>query len=113
MTHINDISVNDDPNNMFGGEKNSGIGRFNSDWIIAELTSDHWNSVQHKRRAYPFYGQGFSGLIVWHECPLKGAFLHTKTALQRYVICRAVSCALLLPERSARPLPVGYGIQFP
>ncbi|MBX9404392.1 aldehyde dehydrogenase family protein [Pseudomonas baetica] len=54
MTHINDISVNDDPNNMFGGEKNSGIGRFNSEWIIAELTSDHWISVQHKRRAYPF-----------------------------------------------------------
>ena len=54
MTHINDISVNDDPNSMFGGEKNSGIGRFNSDWIIAELTSDHWISVQHKRRAYPF-----------------------------------------------------------
>ncbi|MEB0054870.1 hypothetical protein QN402_30770, partial [Pseudomonas sp. FG1] len=41
-------------NNMFGGEKNSGIGRFNSDWIIAELTGDHWISVQHKRRAYPF-----------------------------------------------------------
>ncbi|WP_297844541.1 aldehyde dehydrogenase family protein [Pseudomonas sp.] len=54
MTHINDISVNDDPDNMFGGEKNSGVGRFNSDWIIAELTSDHWISIQHQRRAYPF-----------------------------------------------------------
>jgi aldehyde dehydrogenase (NAD+) len=31
---------------MFGGEKNSGIGRFNSDWIVAELTSDHWVSIQ-------------------------------------------------------------------
>jgi len=54
MTHINDISVNDDPNVMFGGEKNSGIGRFNSDWIIAELTTDHLISVQQERRAYPF-----------------------------------------------------------
>ncbi len=54
MTHINDISPNDDPNTMFGGEKNSGLGRFNSDWIIQELTTDHWISVQHEPRAYPF-----------------------------------------------------------
>jgi 4-hydroxybenzaldehyde dehydrogenase (NADP+) len=31
MTHINDIAVNDSPNNPFGGEKNSGIGRFGGD----------------------------------------------------------------------------------
>lgn len=54
MTHVNDITPNDEPNVMFGGEKNSGIGRFNSDWIIAELTTDHWISVQHEPRAYPF-----------------------------------------------------------
>jgi len=54
MTHINDMSVNDDPNTMFGGEKNSGLGRFNSEWIIAEFTSDHWISVQHTPRDYPF-----------------------------------------------------------
>jgi aldehyde dehydrogenase (NAD+) len=54
MTHINDISVNDDPNTMFGGEKNSGLGRFNSDWLIQELTTDHWISVQQEPRAYPF-----------------------------------------------------------
>lgn len=54
MTHINDISPSDDPNTMFGGEKNSGLGRFNSDWIIQELTTDHWISVQQEPRAYPF-----------------------------------------------------------
>jgi aldehyde dehydrogenase (NAD+) len=54
MTHINDISVNDDPNTMFGGEKNSGLGRFGGEWIIAELTVDHWISVQHTPREYPF-----------------------------------------------------------
>ncbi len=54
MTHINDISVNDDPNTMFGGEKNSGLGRFGGEWIIAELTADHWISVQHSPRQYPF-----------------------------------------------------------
>lgn len=54
MTHINDITLNDEPNVMFGGEKNSGIGRFNSDWIIDELTTDHWISVQSEPRNYPF-----------------------------------------------------------
>ncbi len=54
MTHVNDITPNDDPHNMFGGEKNSGIGRFNSDWFIAELTTDHWITVQQSPRPYPF-----------------------------------------------------------
>lgn len=54
MTHINDTTINDEANVMFGGEKNSGIGRFNSDWIIAELTTDHWISVQQEPRTYPF-----------------------------------------------------------
>lgn len=42
MTHINDISVGDSPFAPFGGEKNSGLGRFNSDWIIEEFTSIQW-----------------------------------------------------------------------
>lgn len=54
MTHINDISVADSPNTMFGGEKNSGIGRFNSDWIIAEFTCDHLITMQGEPRQYPF-----------------------------------------------------------
>ncbi|MEN0613895.1 aldehyde dehydrogenase family protein [Klebsiella indica] len=54
MTHINDISPNDDPYCMFGGEKNSGLGRFNGDWMIAEFTTEHWISVQNSRLSYPF-----------------------------------------------------------
>lgn len=54
MSHINDISVNDDSNVMFGGEKNSGIGRFNSDWGLAEFTVDQWISIQKGPRPYPF-----------------------------------------------------------
>ncbi|WP_347449201.1 aldehyde dehydrogenase family protein [Pantoea stewartii] len=54
MTHVNDITINDEANVMFGGEKNSGIGRFNSDWIIDELTTDHWISIQQNPRVYPF-----------------------------------------------------------
>lgn len=54
MTHVNDHSVNDTPTGPFGGEKNSGIGRFGGDWIIHEFTRDHWITVQHSRPAYPF-----------------------------------------------------------
>lgn len=54
MTHVNDIPVNDEANAPFGGEKNSGLGRFNGDWAIDEFTRDHWISVQHTPRHYPF-----------------------------------------------------------
>lgn len=54
MTHVNDIPVQDSPFNMFGGEKNSGIGRFNGDWIVSELTRDHWITVQESVPPYPF-----------------------------------------------------------
>ncbi|MEX5219566.1 MAG: aldehyde dehydrogenase family protein [Nitrospira sp.] len=54
MTHVNDQPVNDLPNCPFGGEKNSGLGRFGGDWIIEEFTTDHWVSVQHQPRQFPF-----------------------------------------------------------
>jgi aldehyde dehydrogenase (NAD+) len=54
MTHINDSSVDDSPTGPFGGEKNSGIGRFGGEWIMRELTTDHWITVQHTPRRYPF-----------------------------------------------------------
>lgn len=54
MTHINDISVNDESNMPFGGEKNSGIGRFNGEWILEEFTRTHWISMQNEPREYPF-----------------------------------------------------------
>ncbi|MBU3845746.1 MAG: aldehyde dehydrogenase family protein [Candidatus Acinetobacter avistercoris] len=53
MTHINDITVDDQPNAPFGGEKNSGLGRFNGHWIIDEFTRTHWVTVQTKPKAYP------------------------------------------------------------
>ena len=54
MTHVNDQPVNDEAHNAFGGEKESGIGRFGGDWAIEEFTTDHWISVQHTRRTFPF-----------------------------------------------------------
>ncbi|WP_168415317.1 aldehyde dehydrogenase family protein, partial [Acinetobacter indicus] len=53
MTHINDITVDDQPHAPFGGEKNSGLGRFNGHWIIEEFTRTHWVTVQTKPKAYP------------------------------------------------------------
>jgi aldehyde dehydrogenase (NAD+) len=54
MTHVNDSTVNDDSNNMFGGEKSSGLGRFGGDWVISEMTTDHWVTVQREPARYPF-----------------------------------------------------------
>lgn len=52
MTHINDTTINDEPNTAFGGEKSSGIGRFGGDWAIEEFTTDHWVGIQRTRRDY-------------------------------------------------------------
>lgn len=46
MTHINDITIHDYPHVMFGGEKNSGLGRFNGKWVVEEFTTDHFISIQ-------------------------------------------------------------------
>lgn len=52
MTHINDMPVNDESMVPFGGVKNSGIGRFNSDQLLEEFTRTHWVSFQNKPRDY-------------------------------------------------------------
>ena len=54
MTHVDDITVNDEPNTAFGGEKDSGLGRFGGQWAIDAFTTDHWVSVRHTRRDLPF-----------------------------------------------------------
>ena len=55
MIHINDQSVNDEPNAPFGGEKGSGLGRFNGEFIIEEFSTLQWVTIQHEKRDYsPF-----------------------------------------------------------
>ena len=54
MTHINGPSVDDTPTGPFGGEKNSGIGRFGGEWVMQEFTTDHWITAQHTPQQYPF-----------------------------------------------------------
>jgi len=54
MTHVNDSTFDDAPTGPFGGEKNSGLGRFGGEWIINEFTRDHWVTVRHEKGAYLF-----------------------------------------------------------
>jgi len=54
MTHINDITVDDQPNAPFGGEKNSGLGRFNDRYAMDEFTRSHWVTWQAGGHDYPF-----------------------------------------------------------
>lgn len=54
MTHINDQPVNDEPTAMFGGMRDSGIGRFGIPYLIDEFTEAKWISVQKKPREFPF-----------------------------------------------------------
>ncbi len=53
MTHVNDSPVNEEDNTAYGGEKQSGLGRFGGRWSVDEFTTHHWVSVQHDRRPYP------------------------------------------------------------
>jgi hypothetical protein len=43
-----------EPTGPFGGEKNSGIGRFGGEWILREFTRDHWVTVRRPDGLYPF-----------------------------------------------------------
>jgi aldehyde dehydrogenase (NAD+) len=54
MTHVNDTTIHDDVHVAFGGEKQSGLGRFGGEWVFEDFTSQHWISVQHIRRPLPF-----------------------------------------------------------
>lgn len=55
MVHINDQTVNSEPSMPFGGEKDSGIGRFGGQWIIEKFTTVKWVSVQKEKRQYPMF----------------------------------------------------------
>ncbi len=52
MVHVNDQPINDEPHVMFGGMKQSGIGRFNSQWVADKFTVERWISVQEDYRPF-------------------------------------------------------------
>ena len=45
MSHINAMSVQDEAHVMFGGAKESGLGRTNGEWVVEKFTEDQWISV--------------------------------------------------------------------
>ncbi|WP_280769652.1 aldehyde dehydrogenase family protein [Salipaludibacillus daqingensis] len=55
MVHVNDQPVNDEAHMAFGGEKDSGLGRFGGEWVLNKFTTEKWISVQKERRQYPFF----------------------------------------------------------
>jgi aldehyde dehydrogenase (NAD+) len=54
MGHVNNISVADSDYAPYGGEQNSGIGRFNAQWVIDEFTRPHWITTQRDPVTLPF-----------------------------------------------------------
>ena len=52
MVHVNDHPIQDEPNAPFGGMKDSGMGRFNGEWVVEKLVEPKWISVQHEERDY-------------------------------------------------------------
>jgi aldehyde dehydrogenase (NAD+) len=54
MVHINDQPLNDEPHVAFGGVGASGMGRYNDRWIMDELTTLRWISIQREPREYPY-----------------------------------------------------------
>jgi aldehyde dehydrogenase (NAD+) len=53
MVHVNDQSINDLAFSPFGGEKNSGSGRFNGQWAVETFTTEQGITLQHEARFYP------------------------------------------------------------
>ncbi|EHK87680.1 aldehyde dehydrogenase family protein [Saccharomonospora azurea] len=46
MTFVNEMTVQDEAHVAFGGERNSGLGRFNGEWAIEEFTTAHTIGVK-------------------------------------------------------------------
>ena len=53
MVHINDQTVNDEPQVPFGGVKGSGYGRMGGKAALDEFTDLRWISIQRTRRTFP------------------------------------------------------------
>jgi acyl-CoA reductase-like NAD-dependent aldehyde dehydrogenase len=53
ICHINDATVNDEPQMPFGGVKHSGWGRFGGKAALEEFTELRWITIQDSPRQYP------------------------------------------------------------
>ncbi|MXR43345.1 aldehyde dehydrogenase family protein [Halobaculum sp. WSA2] len=52
--HVNDQPINDEAHVPFSGIGASGVGTYNSDAFLSEITEEKWISLQHEPREYPF-----------------------------------------------------------
>lgn len=53
IVHVNDQTVDDEPQAPFGGVKDSGYGRFGGHAGAEAFTDLRWITVQHGHRAFP------------------------------------------------------------
>jgi len=54
MVHVNDQPINDEAHVPFSGTNASGMGGYNSEEFLNEVTETKWISLQHEPREYPF-----------------------------------------------------------
>ncbi|WP_199243355.1 aldehyde dehydrogenase family protein [Halopenitus persicus] len=54
MVHVGDQPINDEAHVPFSGTKASGMGGYNADEFLREVTETKWISLQHEPREYPF-----------------------------------------------------------
>ncbi|MDB2239009.1 aldehyde dehydrogenase family protein [Halorubrum ezzemoulense] len=54
MVHVNDQPINDEAHVPFSGTGASGVGGYNTDDFLDEVTEKKWISLQHEAREFPF-----------------------------------------------------------
>ena len=54
MVHVNDQPINDEAHVPFSGTAASGVGGYNTDDFLDEVTENKWISLQHEAREFPF-----------------------------------------------------------
>jgi acyl-CoA reductase-like NAD-dependent aldehyde dehydrogenase len=54
IVHVNDQTVNDEPQMPFGGVKDSGWGRFGTGFTAEDFTDQQWITLRDSPRSYPF-----------------------------------------------------------
>ncbi len=54
MVHIGDQPINDEAHVPFSGTGASGVGGYNTEEFLREVTETKWISIQHEARDYPF-----------------------------------------------------------
>jgi aldehyde dehydrogenase (NAD+) len=54
MVHVNDQPINDEGHVPFSGTGASGVGGYNTDDFLDEVTEKKWISLQHEPREFPF-----------------------------------------------------------